>query len=229
MTSAGGSVPGQPGISAHPLKPSAKIAEFCRCPEFVSRDEWLASHGTFIYMDCATYTIYIYIVVFDLYQLTKDYASLFKTCPCARMVVSGEGDVAMWPPSSTTLFAAPSSVGTFTSTTSQQPPAPESLFASKYIDLGLSWLEHVIDDQKCFPTKSSLAFPHDFVDNVAYPCLLIISNLILHQYSVHEQEHVDGLHMAVHLSTLVMHIEAIRREYQFPPIPGLQPLLQNYK
>ena len=161
-------------------------------------------------------------------QLTRDYVSLLKPCKCGEMVIGGEGEIAHWPPPHTgTLFAADSitraSSVSYTPNTTQhrdhREHREEALHAAQYMDLAIAWLEQIIDDPNLFPVKTSAPFPVDFIKNIVTPCMHILSAILSHQYVCHYQDHIQSLGMCDHLGTLIMHIDAIRRECGMASLP----------
>lgn len=172
------------------------------------------------------------ILVFDFYQLTRDLNGVMnrERCKCNRMIIGADGLEALWPPVG--LHGDVSTKGSIASVNTNSShtfTALQSIPAAQFIDLGLSWVEQLLDDATRFPTRSSTPFPVDFVEKSVRPCVYILYALLAHAIYVHYQDKIVSIDMQAHANTLFMHIYSFSCAHKLideDTLTGLSPLFQ---
>lgn len=97
-----------------------------------------------------------------------------------------------------------------------------TLPANQYIELALAWMSNKINDQSIFPTKSGMAFPPSFLNDVRSICRQIF-RIIAHIYWNHFDKIVH-LSLEAHWSSFFSHYISFVREFSLIEPKELEPL-----
>lgn len=171
---------------------SKDIGALTECPKHVCQMEWIASHSTACPLT----------VVFDFYNLLKSIIAIIDDCQCSKMHIGGSEE-ALWPPR-----GLPADQCTISSASSHrlatEPAKRASMAAMAWIDMGMSWIDHLLQDGARFPTKSAVPFPCDFIQATARPCCHIMHSIFAHIYAVHYDRVISNA-LAAHVNCVFVH------------------------
>jgi len=84
--------------------------------------------------------------------------------------------------------------------------------APTYIDYVMTWLQNLLDDENCFPTKSGQQFPQSFPSTVKHIYRQLL-RVFAHIYHAH-YTHILHLRSEPHFNSLFAHFLAFGREYE---------------
>ena len=105
---------------------------------------------------------------------------------------------------------------------------PERKSAPVYIDLLMTWVQHIIDDERVFPQKAGAPFPDTFAATVR-AVFKRLFRVYAHVYYSHFRE-VVALGEEAHLNTSLMHFVLFAREFRLvdkQELAPLQPLIDQ--
>ena len=99
---------------------------------------------------------------------------------------------------------------------------PERKSAPVYIDLLMTWVQHIIDDERVFPQKVGVPFPSTFLKTVK-SIYRRLFRVFAHIYYSHMHQ-VEELGLEAHLNTSLKHFVFFVREFNLIPSSELAPL-----
>jgi len=99
---------------------------------------------------------------------------------------------------------------------------PEAKSAPVYIDLLMTWVQRLIDDETIFPQKVGVPFPSTFMKTVK-SIYRRLFRVFAHIYYSH-MEQVEQLGLEAHLNTSLKHFVFFVREFNLIPASELAPL-----
>ncbi len=97
-----------------------------------------------------------------------------------------------------------------------------SLPANQYIEYALTWMSNKINDQTIFPTKSGIAFPPSFLNDIRGICRQIF-RMMAHIYWNHYDKLIH-LSLEAHWSSYFSHFISFVREFDLIEPKELEPL-----
>ena len=99
---------------------------------------------------------------------------------------------------------------------------PQKVSASKYVDLLMTWIQTLLEDDKIFPVSEDQPFPKNFKD-IVKDVFRRLFRVYAHMYYSHAQE-VINLEVEAHLNTGFKHFYLFAKEFDLIPMKEMAPL-----